>query len=110
MRLRGLGRLHGLRVVVSASLEARRAYWRQKKAAQYARKRAANPNARGRGEMQRSRTHCPHGHEYSPENTYAYAPNKKRPYVLRTCKTCVRARAGAVARAKADKREGHIAP
>jgi len=34
---------------------------------------------------QSDKTHCPHGHEYAPENTYDYADGRK-------CKTCVRAR------------------
>ena len=30
----------------------------------------------------RAKTHCPQGHEYSPENTYRYGPR-------RHCKTCI---------------------
>ncbi len=35
------------------------------------------------GEPQRARTHCPHGHEYTPENTYR-VPGK----VNRFCRSC----------------------
>lgn len=34
---------------------------------------------------QTRKTHCPHGHEYTPENTYVY---KSR----RNCRTCIAAR------------------
>ena len=33
-------------------------------------------------------THCPHGHEYTPENTYTYY----KPHLMRCCKTCAKAR------------------
>lgn len=38
----------------------------------------------GSGAHQKSRTHCPKGHEYTPENTYRQpsAPNKRK------CRTC----------------------
>lgn len=32
------------------------------------------------------KTHCPKGHEYTPENTYLYGPNK----TWRQCRTCYR--------------------
>lgn len=35
-----------------------------------------------------NRTHCPHGHEYTPENTLIYGVKKPQ----RVCKTCQRAR------------------
>jgi len=35
---------------------------------------------------QRAKTHCPHGHEYTPENTIRWADGKRR------CKACDRAR------------------
>jgi len=38
------------------------------------------------GLRQRAKTHCPHGHEYSKENTYFF-PNGKR-----MCRTCHRIR------------------
>jgi hypothetical protein len=37
------------------------------------------------------KTHCPQGHEYTPDNIYWTGPKKNR----RNCKTCVRARARA---------------
>jgi hypothetical protein len=43
--------------------------------------RAWNPTA----ERNRSRTHCPKGHEYTPENTLPYGDGRK-------CRTCVAAR------------------
>jgi hypothetical protein len=39
-----------------------------------------------RGRPWKDRTHCEHGHEYTPENT-AY-----RPHGARRCRTCVRER------------------
>ncbi len=36
------------------------------------------------------RTHCPHGHEYTPENTYLTKPY--RGYRNRMCKNCARIR------------------
>lgn len=45
--------------------------------------------ARGRLNLHQSRkTHCPQGHEYTPENTYV-PPNRKE----RQCRECVRKRA-----------------
>ena len=41
------------------------------------------------GENQRSKTHCPHGHEYTPENTYRYADGRRR------CRRCRIAQAAA---------------
>ncbi|HZL17755.1 MAG TPA: HNH endonuclease signature motif containing protein [Polyangia bacterium] len=35
------------------------------------------------GDHERTKTHCPHGHEYTPSNTYG------RPDGQRRCKTCV---------------------
>ena len=43
------------------------------------------------GELQRSKTHCPHGHEYNDENTYVHF-NKNTGYTARYCKTCSRLR------------------
>jgi len=40
----------------------------------------------GTGSVQRSRTHCPKGHEYTPENTYRQ-PSKPN---TRKCKICAR--------------------
>lgn len=34
------------------------------------------------------RTHCKHGHEYTPENTYWSPPCKARPRPARHCKRC----------------------
>lgn len=38
------------------------------------------------------RTHCPRGHEYTPENTRWKKPNKWRPAGARECVTCNRLR------------------
>lgn len=39
------------------------------------------------GALQRAKTHCPQGHEYTPENTYRFGPNNGR-----ACKICAKAR------------------
>jgi hypothetical protein len=39
------------------------------------------------GSRQRGKTHCPQGHEYTPENTYVWAPTGQR-----ICKSCDRER------------------
>lgn len=40
------------------------------------------------GEFAKAKTHCPHGHEYTPENTVVY------PYATgRACRECMRLRA-----------------
>lgn len=41
----------------------------------------------GRGERA-LRTHCPKGHEYTPENTYVIKPNKSLPHGGRACVAC----------------------
>lgn len=43
-----------------------------------------------RGEQQRAKTHCPQGHEYTPENTYIL--NRPGGRTARQCKTCTRGR------------------
>lgn len=43
---------------------------------------------RRRGEQQRAKTHCPHGHEYTPENTYVI--NRAGGRTARQCRTCMR--------------------
>lgn len=43
---------------------------------------------RRRGEQQRAKTHCPHGHEYTPENTYVISRSGGR--TARQCRTCMR--------------------
>lgn len=43
--------------------------------------------ARKRRSPHLKKTHCPHGHEYSPDNTYMSGPKRNR----RNCRTCVRA-------------------
>ncbi|MGC0251548.1 HNH endonuclease signature motif containing protein [Pseudactinotalea sp. Z1748] len=40
------------------------------------------------GALNAAKTHCPQGHEYSPENTYIYRP-KNRSFIGRQCRTCV---------------------
>lgn len=40
------------------------------------------------GAMQRAKTHCPQGHEYTPDNIYWIGPNKDG----RACKICSKAR------------------
>ena len=47
------------------------------------------------GENQRAKTHCPHGHPYSPENTVVYDDGRRR------CRTCRRKRAREAARRRA---------
>ncbi len=42
------------------------------------------------GENNRSKTHCPHGHEYTPENTYITQGGDGRPF--RKCRECSRIR------------------
>jgi HNH endonuclease len=39
------------------------------------------------------KTHCPKGHEYTPDNTYITSPNKSHPNGGRSCRTCQLARA-----------------
>jgi hypothetical protein len=41
-----------------------------------------------RGEQQRAKTHCPHGHEYTPANTYVI--NRAGGRTARQCRTCMR--------------------
>ena len=40
-------------------------------------------NGPGKGGWQRAKTHCPHGHEYSAENTYI------SPHGYRKCRQCI---------------------
>jgi hypothetical protein len=47
------------------------------------------------GAHQRRKTHCPQGHEYSPENTYVWTPTGQR-----YCKACDRDRKRAKAAVK----------
>lgn len=44
-----------------------------------------------RAAQQRAKTHCPQGHELTPDNVYLRGPDKKN----RQCKTCTRERAAA---------------
>lgn len=65
------------------------AYWKDREPAP---PRTPKPKAAGSKRLpQELRTHCPHGHEYTPDNIYWGGPEKNR----RTCKTCARARARA---------------
>lgn len=50
----------------------------------------ADMATKGRGWQQR-KTHCPKGHEYSPENTYVHPGTNGRAH--RMCMTCMKARA-----------------
>ena len=50
--------------------------------------RLAHANGPGRGGLNRRRTHCKHGHEFTPENTYHHI-NPNTGYALRQCKACV---------------------
>lgn len=52
----------------------------------------AENTRRGRsGQRQASRTHCPHGHPYSEENTMVRTQRQGR-YINRLCRTCHNAR------------------
>lgn len=53
------------------------------------------------GAHQRAKTHCPHGHEYSPENTAIHSAKGGR-----VCKTCNRL---ATARLRQRRRGGSVA-
>lgn len=56
----------------------------------------ANRGLRGRGYGPRERTHCKHGHEYTPENTeIARGPDGS--FRQRRCRTCRRAQSRKVA-------------
>jgi NUMOD3 motif len=51
-----------------------------------------NPNiGKTRAAQQRAKTHCPQGHEFTPDNIYWRGPDKKD----RQCKTCTRERTAA---------------
>ena len=59
---------------------------------------AGNPDlGQTRAAQQRAKTHCPAGHEYTPDNIYWRGPPDNR---KRQCKTCTRARSAARAAAK----------
>lgn len=46
-----------------------------------------------RGSWQSRKTHCPQGHEYTPENTYLHkTKDKQKSHGGRSCKTCNRER------------------
>lgn len=51
--------------------------------------RSCHNRMHGLGGDMRNVTHCPKGHEYSPENTQRYID--KRGYANRSCRTCNRA-------------------
>jgi hypothetical protein len=51
-----------------------------------------------RAAQQRAKTHCPQGHEFTPDNIYWRGPDKKN----RQCKTCTRERAAARHQAQRD--------
>jgi len=50
--------------------------------------RHGSTERRDGAEWQRAKTHCPHGHEYTPENTYRFSDGRRR------CRTCRLERAG----------------
>lgn len=43
------------------------------------------------GKHRKLKTHCKHGHEYTPENTYWIQPRNKE-HVRRDCRTCQKGR------------------
>jgi hypothetical protein len=57
------------------------------------------------GAMQRAKTHCPQGHEYTEENTYLIGPKNGR-----ACKICCKARAAAQAARAREQRKLKAAP
>jgi hypothetical protein len=64
-----------------------------------------NPDlAQTRAAQQRAKTHCPQGHELTPDNIYWRGPDKKN----RQCKTCTRERAAA--RHQAQREAAALAP
>ena len=46
----------------------------------------------GFGAVNAAKTHCPQGHEYTPENTYVYKQPKGNWGIQRVCRTCAIAR------------------
>lgn len=48
------------------------------------RRAARGPRPPSAGAVNRVKTHCPHGHEFTPENTYKIGPQKK----WRACRAC----------------------
>lgn len=54
------------------------------------------------GQHQASRTHCPEGHEYTPENTMLVKQSGGRPGFYRRCRECHRARQEVRNRAHAE--------
>lgn len=44
----------------------------------------------GGSAINRAKTHCPAGHEYSPENTYHMPADRRHPNGTRNCRTCKR--------------------
>ena len=46
----------------------------------------------GAGAKNARKTHCIHGHEFSPENTAIYYPKRSAGRPTRSCRTCVRER------------------
>jgi len=50
------------------------------------------------GERQKAKTHCPHGHEYSPENTIVTKQGWRR------CRTCFNAKEARIRAARRDTR------
>ena len=66
------------------------------------RRTGGNPDlGKTRAAQQRAKTHCPQGHELTPDNVYLRGPNKD----LRQCKTCARERSAARYRKQRDAAE-----
>lgn len=59
---------------------------------------------KGRGATGARKTHCPRGHEYTPENTHVRPPTDKRDTLSRVCLACNRERCKRYSKVRATKR------